>query len=462
MVTIKDGCGCDPCDCDWKQKLKVAYSRAIQSVNKIGDETGRVYFPDGTGFVKVPLPTKKQIDSIAEIDGIKASVDELNVTVPALETQVTGVTGSLVSNVEVLNGTTAGKFKVRIEREKAALIDSNDYDLSKVNSIELIQGSGPAMVKAQLTLSDGTVLRSDDFLFTTESIGTDVYISSFTFKAGNVDGTISADIGLNNGVTIEANNFVVPTDPGVISNITDLQNRVTNIENTSVTDIEAIKNELNNKADVDNTNQTIRTGTIKVYTFNLPTGTPSAVNPDSCAIGINESEAGKLDTNKPLKAIRSYYDDFAGDYTSEPLGNIALLNDDGSPKNFTGGGEVWEEVDLSNFPTDWVDGDRIKVVTKYIADTNNSLYVNSQWGNILEFEIGSGYSDLAIYKIGTNTNNKMVFYALGIGRFYEFNGSGAPIILRAFTNDNYSGYNHSEIPINKLGDGNTKMWRLKK
>ena len=202
MVTIKDGCGCDPCDCDWKQKLKEAYSRAIQSVNKIGDNDGSVYFPDGTGFVKLPLPTKEQIDSIAEIDGIKASADSLNVTVPALEAQVTGVTESLISDVKVLNGTTAGKFKVRIEREKASLIDSNDYDLSKVNSIELIQGSGPAMVKAQLTLSNGTVLRSDDFLFTTESIGTDVYISSFTFKSGNVNGTISADIGLNNGVTI--------------------------------------------------------------------------------------------------------------------------------------------------------------------------------------------------------------------------------------------------------------------
>ena len=56
MVTIKDGCGCDPCDCDWKQKLKEAYARAIQSVNKIGDNDGSVYFPDGTGFVKLPLP----------------------------------------------------------------------------------------------------------------------------------------------------------------------------------------------------------------------------------------------------------------------------------------------------------------------------------------------------------------------------------------------------------------------
>ena len=64
MVTIKDGCGCDPCDCDWKQKLKEAYSRAIQSVNKIGDNDGSVYFPDGTGFVKLPLPRQSDVSQI--------------------------------------------------------------------------------------------------------------------------------------------------------------------------------------------------------------------------------------------------------------------------------------------------------------------------------------------------------------------------------------------------------------
>lgn len=31
------------------------------------------------------------------------------------------------------------------------------------------------------------------------------------------------------------------------------------------------------------------------------------------------------------------------------------------------GGEVWEEVDLANFPTDWVEGDRIKVKFKVTA-----------------------------------------------------------------------------------------------
>lgn len=321
MVTIKDGCGCGTASCcSWKDKLEEAYKRATASVNKIGDDAGSVYFPDGTGFVKVPLPTKEQINSLAQVDAIKASVDELNKTVPALETQLTGVTESLVSNVEVLNGTTAGKFKVRIDREKAALIDSNDYDLSKVNSVELIQGSGPAMVKAQLTLSDGTVLRSDDFLFTSESIGTDVYISSFTFKAGNVDGTISADIGLNNGTTLEANNFVVPTDPSVVSTITDLQTRMSAVESGSgVSGLDALKT-------------TVDTHTSEIAQLTV--------------------DVGNLTTSKVNVA-----------QGTENAGKALVVGVDGNVTvgNAGGAGEVWEEVDLNNWPTDWAAGDKIRI-----------------------------------------------------------------------------------------------------
>ena len=50
MVTIKDGCGCGTASCcSWKDKLEEAYKRATASVNKIGDDAGSIYYPDGTG-----------------------------------------------------------------------------------------------------------------------------------------------------------------------------------------------------------------------------------------------------------------------------------------------------------------------------------------------------------------------------------------------------------------------------
>lgn len=166
-----------------------------------------------------------------DITNLKAKDSEQDNRLGSVDTEIDDITKSLVSDVAILNGTTSGNVKVRIGRQDAPSIDSNDYNIQKPTSVELVQGSAPAMVKAQITLSDGTVLISDDFMFTTEAIGQDVYISSFVFKNGNVAGTISADIGLSNGSTLTANNFAVPTDPNVTSAISGIQGRVTTVEN---------------------------------------------------------------------------------------------------------------------------------------------------------------------------------------------------------------------------------------
>lgn len=176
-----------------------------------------------------------------DINSIKAKNGEQDSTLATHATEIDGLTKSLVSDVALMNGTTAGNVKVRIERKDAPSIDSNDYNLQKPTSIELVQGSGVAMIKAQVTLSDGTVLVSDDFMFTTDPIGEDVYISSFVFKNGNVAGTISADIGLSNGSTLTANNFAVPTDPNVTTAISDIQGRITTVEN----DVSGLKTTVN-------------------------------------------------------------------------------------------------------------------------------------------------------------------------------------------------------------------------
>lgn len=166
-----------------------------------------------------------------DISNLKIKDSEHDTRLGTIDTEINGINKSLVSDVAILNGTTSGNVKVRIGRKDAPSIDSDDYNIQKPTSVELVQGSSPAMVKVQITLSDGTVLISDDFMFTTEAIGQDVYISSFVFKNGNVAGTISADIGLSNGSTLEANNFAVPTDPNVTNAISDIQGRVTTVEN---------------------------------------------------------------------------------------------------------------------------------------------------------------------------------------------------------------------------------------
>ncbi len=272
-------------------------------------------------------------------------------------TLIQSVTESLVSGVQIMSGTTTGEIKVRLERESASYIDSNNYNLGLPVSAEIIQGTGPSMFKIQITMSSGVKVVSNDFVFTTEAIGTDVYISSFTFKAGNQTGYLSADIGLNNGVVIEANNFLVPTDPNVTSAIADLQSRMSAVENSGISDINELKttveghttsiNELNtdvtnlttNKADVNNNNQTITAGTINANNINKGGVAVATVNniPDI---------SGKVNIAQG----------------TENAGKVLGIGADGNvtPVEVSAGGEIWEEIDLNNFPTDWKNGDIVR------------------------------------------------------------------------------------------------------
>lgn len=277
-----------------------------------------------------------------DIASIKDKDQAQDTNIGTLDAQVKGITESQISDVNIIDGTTTGKFKVRLDREKAPSIDSNDYDLQKATSIELIQGSGPSMLKAQITLSDGTILISDDFLFTTEAIGTDVYISSFVFKNGNVAGTISADIGLSNGTTIEANNFVVPMDPSLLNTVQDLSTRLTAVEGGSVAGFKELEAQVNtnknniatltteiddlniSKADQSNPAQTIKADTTDLRTVKLRDSTDA----------VGSYLQFNADANKPVRM--EYYN---GTEVVDS-GFVATVDSDGKPKNFSAGSTV--------------------------------------------------------------------------------------------------------------------------
>lgn len=72
-----------------------------------------------------------------------------------------------------------------------------------------------------------------------------------------------------------------------------------------------------------------------------------------------------------------------------------------------GGGEVWEEVDLNNWPTDWVDGDRVKVIFNVeisyndpgswtVAPNKPSYTASNKKSPVLEFVLSSAPSNNAI------------------------------------------------------------------
>ena len=307
MVTIKDGCGCDPCDCNWKQKLKEAYARASVSVNKVGDYDGAIYYPDGSGFVKLPIPKLSEVQQISrnaqdiadlkvadirlqanittEETARKAKDDLLDADITRIDNTDAGqdqrirdnadritstyndliateatvathdseiitlqannqaLTKSLVSDVLMTDGTTAGSVQVSIEREDGSLITSANYRWGRDIGIRLEAGTQAGYVKAVISLSDGTELVSNEYKIV-EVLESDVYVTAITLVPDMTAGTIGGNISYSNGTTQTINSVNVPTAPGVTSAIEALQGRMTAVEQKNTTqdaDITSLK-----------------------------------------------------------------------------------------------------------------------------------------------------------------------------------------------------------------------------
>lgn len=129
------------------------------------------------------------------------------------------------------------------------------------------------------------------------------------------------------------------------------------------------------------------------------------------------------------------------------------------------GGEEWEEVDLSNFPKDWVAGDRVKIVADvYSADVTVSSWTSKPTAitpseyvtgvsPILEFEIASVSSKQEIYD--SNFSNYVLIISLYVPKVSDMNNNTKPWIAYLAFN---GGGNITNI---KTGDIIKKMWRLK-
>ena len=597
MVTIKDGCGCDPCDCDWKQKLKEAYARASVSVNKIGDYDGSVYFPDGSGFVKLPIPRLSEIQQIsqnaqdiadlkvadvqlqanitaeenariasitaeenarkakdenldsdiARIDStdarqselIRDNADRINSTyndlvateatvathdseIITLKANNQALAKTLVSDVLMTDGTTAGSVQVSIEREDGSLITSANYRWGRDIGIRLEAGTQAGYVKAVISLSDGTELVSNEYKIV-EVLESDVYVTSITLVPDMTAGTIGGNISYSNGTTQTINAVSVPTAPGVTSAIEALQGRMTAVEqknanqDASITAIDgrvqalentpAIKQFANGrlgtiagsttdgriKAEDDGTGSVNGWTDLKGRVSAAESQIVTAQNDISALDGTVAQQAGDISglmtdvTN--LQNKNSQQDTvIAGKVAiNQGTGNAGKALIVGSNGNVTpgeiSGGEVWEEVDLNNFPNNWVDGDRIKIQfypikgelssypTNWTTAPSGTFTFKSEINDrtdVKEYELKGDttyYNAPIISDISNKKYNRILSLAY-INTISEWNKPNSSLPLISLNYNVYNGggcvLGFPSVTKSNISTRIYKMWRLKK
>ena len=527
MVTIKDGCGCGTASCcSWKEKLEEAYKRATASVNKIGDNDGSVYYPDGTGFVKLPLPSKRQTTQIEtntediatlkqrataseeDIDTLEQDVVRINAKDTAQDTSIRdnsdritstnndliateatvathnsdiitlkannqALARSLVSDVLMTDGTTAGSVQVSIERVDGTLITSANYRWGRDIGIRLEAGSQAGYVKAVISLSDGTELVSNEYKIV-EITESDVYVTAITLIPDMTAGTIGGNISYSNGTTQMINSVSVPTAPGVTSAIEALQGRMTAVEQKNTTQdsqISAIDSRVKAIEDTPGVGQFAagRLGTIAGSTAD---GRVAAENDGTGSVNGWSALKDRVSTaERQIVAAQNDISNLTNNKVNisqgaNNAGKVLSINASGNvePTEISSGGEVWEAVDLSNFPTDWVDGDRMKISFKaYIESTYTSVGYNRDVNSpFIELDVHS-YDSAIEYAFFWNGP----YNYISIGTLYRAdilnNTAGNILYLNGITNSSTDLKNYV-LRINRTNIATyvNKIYRLKK
>ena len=515
MVTIKDGCGCDPCDCDWKQKLKEAYARASVSVNKVGDFDWAIYYPDGSGFVKLPIPKLSEVQQISQnaqdIADLKVADIQLQANITAEETarkakdenldsdiaridstdarqselirdnadRITStyndlvateatvathdseiitlqannqaLAKSLVSDVIMTDGTTAGSVQVSIERADGALITSANYRWGRDIGIRLEAGTQAGYVKAVISLSDGTELVSNEYKIV-EVLESDVYVTAITLVPDMTAGTIGGNISYSNGTTQTINSVNVPTAPGVTSAIEALQGRMAAVEQKNTqqdSSITALDSRVKAIEDTPGVGQfgAGKLGTIAGSTTDgrikaEDDGTGSVNGWSALKQRVTTAEGQIVTAQNDISAldgtVAQQTADISGLMTNVTnlgtskvnvaqgaanAGKALVVGADGNvAPGEVSGGEVWEEIDYSNPPSDWAEGDRFKLLVGLYHNTAGSK-LDFWRRNIVEGEIIGHSFDV--------TDSGMIpsVYTTNNGYFYPMKATASLIQL---------------------------------
>lgn len=517
MVTIKDGCGCDPCDCDWKQKLKEAYSRAIQSVNKIGDNDGSVYFPDGTGFVKLPLPrqsdvaqiktnaqdiadlkirdTQLQADINAETTAreeaitAEASAREAGITAEAstreakdteldaditridntdtaqdqriqdntdkitstyndlvsteatvathntqiinLQSQTQALSKSLVSDVMMTDGTTTGSVQVSIEKVDGTVVTSANYKWGRDIGVRLEAGTHAGYIKTVISLSDGTVLESNEYKIV-EVLESDVYVTAITLVPDMAAGTIGGNISYSNGTTQTINTINVPTAPGVTSAIEALQSRMTAVEQKNTAQDSQISALDARVQAIENTPGISQFASGKLGTIAGSTADGRVKAEDDGTGSVNGWSELKQRVTTAEGQITTAQNDISAIETKNTqqdtaingkvsiaqgtanAGKVLGINSSGNVEPIAPSGDEWEEINLNNWPHDWIAGDVIKISAyEFSVTSTTNDWASTPILNDSSWSTDTGYM-LSFVEIAIPNTSSTTGYSYGV------------------------------------------------
>lgn len=341
---------------------------------------------------KIATIQAKDAEQDLSISTILDTDTKQDAAISALQTITNTLTNEVINSVSVTDGTQNGAIMVRLTDVGGRVISSPNYPWGQVATFALKQGAQAGYVYGELTLSDGEVIKSNDYQIL-QVIESDVYVTSITLTPYPTTGKLGGEIGYSNGNTAQINVIDVPTAPGVTSSINDLLSRM-GVAEASINELDTRVKAIEDTPGVGAFTNTSR-GTIlgstedgKVSANDDGTGSVSGWSSVAKSADVEATYAKSADVaaTYATKTALASTDAAVSECASGIAANRALISPCIDDVNISGshlvfdkvngeqkeielpsGGDEWEEVSLTNFPADWVVGTRVRVYFKEIS-----------------------------------------------------------------------------------------------
>ena len=372
---------------------------------------------------EVNTTIKQAISALeSEVDGIDTRLATAEGTISEHGTEIDGLLKEVIDGVAMMSSP-HGSIQVQINHEDGSNDISAPIDIGLVEQggIVLQSGTTDRSFKLIVTLTDGTSWQTNDFVIP-EGGGTDVSVTNISIAQGSGTDKIQVKIGLSDGSTISSNDWTVVTP----SEFSALGTRVTTAEgnitkNTGdITDLDTRVQALEDSPGYALQPATAATlggvkigtgiivqsdGTISVDKTQINTAAVASTvmfTADASKVTLHaDSVAGSEFTKDIPQASQggagtidqaSYAKIAATESKVNALAPTVTVNEEADPPTITvgingktaqanlptSGGDEWESLDLSNLPTDFKVGDKVRVSFNATEGSNNV----SDWNTV--------------------------------------------------------------------------------
>lgn len=333
------------------------------------------------------------INSIGEIPDIQAQIDTINSTIAQIQAdiantdrEVSTIQSQLNSLIQEVNGLLKeviseitldspgyGQVRMKVIHEDETETASNALQIPVIQDggITLISGTTDRSFKIQYITMDGVTHTTNDFVIP-EGGGTDVTITSISILQGDTVNDIKFQVGLSDGSSIQSNSYPIPQaaiTPATTSQIGGIKVG-TNLSVTADGTLSVDMTTIGKAAKADSLMWTADASKVTLHVDSL-NGSDFTDDVPQAAQGV----AGTIDaaSYQKITANESAISELKADVAA--LAPSVSVNESADPPTITvavngksstanlpaGGGNEWEEIDLSNIPTDFEDGDLILV-----------------------------------------------------------------------------------------------------